>query len=190
AVSARLFAAQLSAELDWLVTVEPHLHRIASLGDVYDIPAKAIHAAPLLADWISRSVEDPIIIGPDKESRPWVAAVADKLDAPFAVAQKTRLGDRDVRIDLPDLAGADRRTPVVIDDVVSSGQTLLELTSLLHRRLETRPVCAVVHGLFAGDAYAQLAAKFSVVVSTNTVKHDSNAIDVSSEITAAVLQLC
>ena len=189
-MSARLFAALLSAELDWLVTVEPHLHRIASLGDVYDIPAKAIHAAPLLADWISRSVEDPIIIGPDEESRPWVAAVADKLDAPFAVAQKTRLGDRDVRIDLPDLSDAGNRTPVVIDDVVSSGQTLLELTSLLHMRLETRPVCAVVHGLFAGDAYAHLAAKFSVVVSTNTVKHDSNAIDVSSEITAAVLELC
>lgn len=190
AVSARLFAALLSEEFDWLVTVEPHLHRIASLSEVYSIPTKAIHAAPLLAGWIRDRVRDPVIIGPDAESRPWVAAVAQQLGAPFGVAQKTRLGDREVRIDLPDLADSGDRTPVIVDDVASSGQTLLELTGLLRTRFDKPPVSAVVHGVFVGEAYAQLRSECSAVVTANTVKHDSNAIDVSSEITAAVLQLC
>ena len=190
AVSARLFAAQLSANFDWLVTVEPHLHRIASLSEVYSIPAISVHAAPLLARWIGQTVPHPVVIGPDAESRQWVAAVAGELGAPFAVARKTRLGDRDVRIDMPDLGGREDRTPVIVDDVVSSGRTLLELTGLLRARFDGKPVAAVVHGLFVEEAYAQLRSECSAVVSTNTVKHDSNAIDVSSEIAAAVLRLC
>jgi ribose-phosphate pyrophosphokinase len=189
AVSARLFAAQLSANLDWLLTVEPHLHRVTSLGEVYSIPAKSVHAAPLLARWIGKAVPHPVVIGPDAESRQWVAAVAAELGAPFAVAGKTRLGDREVRIDLPDLEAVEGRTPIIVDDVVSSGRTLLELTGLLRRRFDAKPVSAVVHGLFAEEAYAQLRSECSAVVSTNTVKHQSNAIDVSSVLAHAVQEL-
>lgn len=190
AVSARLFAAQLSANFDWLATVEPHLHRIDSLGDVYDIPAKSVHAAPLLARWIGKAVPNPVVIGPDAESRQWVAAVAEQLGAPFHVARKTRLGDREVRIDLSGLEGTEGRTAVIVDDVVSSGRTLLELTGLLRGRFETKPVAAVVHGLFVEEAYARLRSECSAVVSTDTVRHQSNAIDVSSDIASAILELC
>lgn len=190
AVSARLFAAQLSANVDWLVTVEPHLHRISSLDQVYDIPAKSVHAGPLLAEWIGRAVPNPVVIGPDAESRQWVAAVAGELGAPFSVASKVRLGDREVRIDLPDLKGAQGRTPVIVDDVVSSGRTLLELTGNLRACFDTKPVAAVVHGLFAEEAYARLRSECSAVVSANTVQHASNAIDVSSAVASAVLDLC
>ncbi len=190
AVSARLFAAQLSANFDWLATVEPHLHRIDSLGDVYDIPAKSVHAAPLLARWIGKAVPNPVVIGPDAESRQWVAAVAEQLGAPFHVARKTRLGDREVRIDLSGLEGTEGRTAVIVDDVVSSGRTLLELTGLLRGRFETKPVAAVVHGLFVEEAYGRLRSECSAVVSTDTVRHQSNAIDVSSDIASAILELC
>ncbi len=190
AVSARLFAAQLSANFDWLATVEPHLHRIDSLGDVYDIPAKSVHAAPLLARWIGKAVPNPVVIVPDAESRQWVAAVAEQLGAPFHVARKTRLGDREVRIDLSGLEGTEGRTAVIVDDVVSSGRTLLELTGLLRGRFETKPVAAVVHGLFVEEAYGRLRSECSAVVSTDTVRHQSNAIDVSSDIASAILELC
>ena len=190
AVSARLFAAQLSVNFDWLLTVEPHLHRVTSLGEVYSIPAHSVHAAPLLARWIGKEVPNPVVIGPDAESRQWVAAVAGELGAPFSVASKTRLGDREVRIDLPDLETVEGRTPVIVDDVVSSGRTLLELTKLLRRRFDAKPVSAVVHGLFVEEAYAQLRSECSAVVSTNTVRHQSNAIDVTSVLAPAVLELC
>lgn len=190
AVSARLFAAQLSADFDWLVTVEPHLHRISSLNDVFTIPSASIHAAPLLAKWIGKTVKNPVVIGPDQESRPWVAAVAERLNVPFLVADKTRIGDREVRIDLPEVDGAVDRTPVIVDDVVSSGRTLLELTKLLRTRFDKRPVSAVVHGLFFEEAYAQLRSECAAVVSTNTVEHDSNTIDVSGEIAASVMPFC
>jgi ribose-phosphate pyrophosphokinase len=56
-VSARYSTRLLSRSVDWLVTVDPHLHRIPRLADLFSIPAEAVHAAPLLAGWIRRHVE-------------------------------------------------------------------------------------------------------------------------------------
>ena len=50
-VSARHFAALLSDHFDWLVTVDPHLHRIANPSDIFSIPAVAVHAATAIARW-------------------------------------------------------------------------------------------------------------------------------------------
>ncbi|WP_212526106.1 ribose-phosphate diphosphokinase [Actibacterium sp. MT2.3-13A] len=188
-VSARYFADMLAGALDWLVTVEPHLHRIAGLERIFPIPTRALRVSPLLADWIRHEVKDPVLIGPDAESRQWVTLVADCLSAPYAVARKRRLGDRRVRIDMPDLSPFRDRTPVLVDDVVSSGRTLLELAGRLDQAFPSPPYCAVVHGLFGGHSYARLEAACQAVASTNTVPHPSNAVDVSADIGAALRDL-
>jgi ribose-phosphate pyrophosphokinase len=59
-VSARYVAALLSRTVDWLVTVDPHLHRIRALGEVFTIPTRTVHAAPLLADWIRDHITRPL----------------------------------------------------------------------------------------------------------------------------------
>src|SRR4026208_633327 len=51
-VSTRHFAELLSGAVDWLVTVDPHLHRTAALENLYTIPARAAATAPLLAEWV------------------------------------------------------------------------------------------------------------------------------------------
>jgi ribose-phosphate pyrophosphokinase len=65
AVTSTHFAALLSSACDWLVTVDPHLHRRGSLSDIYSVPAIAVHAAPLISAWIRENVERPLLIGPD-----------------------------------------------------------------------------------------------------------------------------
>src|SRR6185503_12811188 len=71
AVTSRYVAKLISGAFDWLVTVDPHLHRYGALGEIYTIPTRAIHAAPLMSDWIRRNVPDPLIVGPDSESEQW-----------------------------------------------------------------------------------------------------------------------
>ena len=66
AVTARSFAAFLSRGFDWLVTVDPHLHRIGRLSDVYTIPSVALHASSDIGAWIAAHVESPLVIGPDE----------------------------------------------------------------------------------------------------------------------------
>lgn len=188
-VSARHFAHLLSGALDWLVTVDPHLHRTARLEDLYTIPARAAATAPLLADWIGMHVERPIVIGPDAESAQWVESVASRIRAPHAIMSKRRSGDDTVIIKLPDLSACIGRQPVLVDDIIASGATMLEATRLLRRAGWPAPICLGVHAVFAGDAYASLKeAGAAKIVTCNTITHHSNQIDVSKLIAAAVAQ--
>ncbi|GAB4365473.1 MAG: ribose-phosphate pyrophosphokinase [Kiloniellaceae bacterium] len=187
AVTSTLFARLLSQEIGWLVTVDPHLHRHSSLAEIYSVPAVAVHAAPLLAAWIRSNVERPLLIGPDSESAQWVGAVAEAAAAPHVVLEKVRHGDLDVEVSVPQVERWRTHVPVLVDDIVSSGRTLIETVGHLQRAGMQPPVCVAVHGLFAGDAYQDLIAAGAVrIVTTNTVHHQSNAIDVASLLAGAV----
>lgn len=179
AVASRAIGRLLSSAVDWLITVDPHLHRHASLAEVYSVPAIALHAAPLIASWIAAHVRDAVLVGPDRESAQWAAAVAQPAGLPCMILEKVRHGDRDVEVTV---AGAEQwrgRTPVLVDDVVSTGRTLLAAIAHL-RRAGLRPaVCIGVHAVFAAGAYEELLAGGAArVVTSNTISHVSNAIDV------------
>lgn len=179
AITSSYFGRTLSAGIDWLVTVDPHLHRHTSLAEVYSIPTRVAHAAPLISEWIRRHVEKPLLIGPDSESEQWVAAVARDADAPHLVLQKTRHGDRDVEVSVPDVSRWRDRIPVLVDDIVSTARTMVETIGRLQRAGMRQPVCVAVHGIFAGNAYDDLLrAGAARVVTSNTVPHASNQIDV------------
>lgn len=181
AVTSKLYAAILSQALDWIVTVDPHLHRRTSMSEIYSIPVAVCHAARELATWVKDNVPNALVIGPDAESEQWIAAIAGAANIPYAVLAKTRLGDRDVRIDFPNLEAWEGRIPVLADDIISSGRTMEVAVKRLRELGFAHPVCLGVHGLFAEDAYQRLlAAGASSIVSTNAVAHPSNAIDLSA----------
>ena len=189
AVTSRQTAQLLSNAFDWLVTVDPHLHRYGSLGDIYGIPTRVVHAAPLISEWIIGNVGNAHIIGPDSESVQWVSAVANGANAPYTVLQKTRRGDRDVEIsigDLPDLRG---RAPVIVDDIISSGRTMIEAVRLIRAQGATAPVCIGVHGLFADNSDVLLVQAGARVVTSNSIPHGTNAIDVGERIAASIREL-
>jgi ribose-phosphate pyrophosphokinase len=122
AVSSHTFARLLSSSFDHLTTVDPHLHRYPALASVYTIPSTTLHATPLMADWIAANVARPLLVGPDAESEQWVATIAGRIGAPHVVLGKVRHGDRDVDIDVPDLSAWADHTPVLVDDIASSGR--------------------------------------------------------------------
>jgi ribose-phosphate pyrophosphokinase len=153
-VTARYFARLVSSTVDWLVTVDPHLHRLPSLGDVYAIPTTIARAAPAIAAWITAEIARPVLVGPDAESVQWVSAVAERCGAPFMVLEKTRRGDRDVSITSPD-GPWNGHTPVVIDDIVSTGRTMIEATRQLRAAGSAPPMCVGIHAVFA-DALSQI----------------------------------
>jgi ribose-phosphate pyrophosphokinase len=189
AVTSREMARLLSGAFDWLITVDPHLHRYGSLSEIYTIPTHIIHAAPLISGWIKRHVLTPFIIGPDSESEQWVSAVATDAGAPYAVLEKVRRGDRDVEVKLAHAAAWDGRTPVLVDDIISSGRTMLQAVRLLIERGSVAPICLAVHGLFADGSDALLEDAGARVVTSNSVPHRTNEIDLGSSLAAAIGEL-
>ena len=168
----------LSAAVDAVVTVDPHLHRHRSLADVLQVPSVCLHAAPLIAAWIARHVPEPLVIGPDDESAQWAAAVAGQAGAPFTILAKTRRGDREVEVSAPGVARWPGHTPVLVDDIISTGRTMLAAVAHLRGLGTAPPVCVAVHAVFAEQADRDLAAAGARVVTCNTIPHPSNTIDV------------
>jgi len=186
-ISANAFAEFLDQSVDWLVTVDPHLHRIPALGDVFRMPSTAVASAPWLASWIRNEVARPMLIGPDSESAQWVANVAHAAGAPYEVLRKTRRGDREVQVSLPDIARLRGCTPVLVDDIVSTGRTLIAALEQLHRLQLPPAVCVAIHAIFAGDAWEALQrAGAGRIVSTDSIAHSSNAISLAEPIAAAI----
>lgn len=189
AVTSREVASLLSAAFHWLVTVDPHLHRYGSLGEIYTIPTRVLHAAPLISQWIKANVANPLIIGPDSESEQWVAAVASDVGAPFSVLEKVRRGDRDVEITLKDLGAWMDRTPVLVDDIISSGRTMIEAVNLLRDPRRPPPICIAVHGLFADGSDAALEQAGARVVTSDSIPHRTNRIDIGAMLASAIGEL-
>ena len=181
------FAKALEIWFDWLVTIDPHLHRHHSLGEIYSISAVVAHAAPLLARWIKQNIEKPLIIGPDSESLQWVSVVAREADAPFIVLSKVRSGDHDVSVSVPDVGQYSGYSPVLVDDIISTGVTMLETIDHLKKARLSQAICLAVHGIFADDAFAALRRTGARIVTTNCVPHESNAVDVSQLLASAIL---
>jgi ribose-phosphate pyrophosphokinase len=186
AVTSRYVARLLSEAFDWLVTVDPHLHRYSSLADIYTIPTFVVHAAPLISEWIKTRVTNAIIIGPDSESEQWVSVVAEEAGVPFTVLEKTRHGDRNVEIRAKHPTRIVGKTLVFVDDIISSGRTMLEALWQIPESTGDRPICMAVHGLFADNSDRLLTGAGATLVTSNTVPHATNGLDVSRLLASAL----
>lgn len=161
-----------------------------ALTEAMASPAKRVATAPLVADWIRDNIHNAIVIGPDSESDQWVSDIAHRAGVPYQVLNKIRRGDRDVEVSLPDIDAARGRTPVIVDDIVSSGRTAIETLGHLKRLGLPATVCVAIHAVFAQDAYEQLlAAGAARVVSTDSVTHPSNTISIAELLAHASMDL-
>ncbi len=179
AVSQHVIAKLIGEAIDELITLEPHLHRIESLEEVFPCSARALDAAPLLADWCSRDSSDALLVGPDAESEAWVRNLAALGRLPWIVCRKERLGDDRVRVTLPEpsrLPSAGRA--ILVDDIASSGTTLAATADALHAAGIETVDAVVVHAIFASGAMDRIrGAGIRRLVSCDTIPHETNSIE-------------
>lgn len=190
AVSQRIVGQFLASLFDAVITVDPHLHRIAALQEAVPVrQAIVLSGAPLLGDWIAQHRPQAFLMGPDGESAQWVAQAAAGHGLDHAVCQKVRNGDKAVDIVLPPV-NIQGRAVVLLDDVASSGHTLARAAQLLRAAGAASVDVAVTHALFAGDALQVIRdAGVAEVWSTDCIAHPSNAVSVAPLIARALHRL-
>lgn len=178
-VSQRHIGTLLAAAFDAVVTVDPHLHRVPTLDAV--LPGRrgvVLSAAPLLGAHAAAQVPGALLLGPDAESAQWVRGAAAAAGLQSAVCEKQRHGDRDVAVALPQVEVRGRAV-VLLDDVASTGGTLVAAARGALAQGAASVDVAVTHGLFVGDALAQLrAVGVRHVWSSDCVAHGTNAVSV------------
>ncbi len=152
-------------------------------------PARRVATAPLVADWIRDNIPNAIVIGSDDENGQWVPEIAARAGMPYQLLNKIRRGNRDVEVSPPNSDAARGRTPVIVDDIVSSGRTAIETVGQL-KRLGLPAAFVAIHAVFAQDAWEQLlAAGATRVVSTDSIPHGSNAISIAGLLVKAITEL-
>ena len=173
-VSRDVICGLLGEAFDRVVTVDAHLHRTKDLSAVMGIRADDLSAAEPLADALTG--EPPVVIGPDGESAPWAQRIADRLGGELLVFGKERGGDRQVTLTAPDLSKVKSRRAVIVDDMASSGTTILAVTAELKRAGAASVEVGVVHALFSPEVGERMkAAGVTRIVSTDSVADPTNA---------------
>lgn len=170
AISQRVIGALLATHFDGVITVDPHLHRIRSLTQIMPgIPTQVVSAGRLLAQAID-TADRPLLVGPDSESRQWVAQIAQTAGLEFAIGEKRRDGDRTVAIAFPDIDRVAGQRVVLVDDVIASGETLAQSAGLLRAAGASRIDAIATHCLAGPADLARLnAAGIATIRATDTV---------------------
>ncbi len=180
AISQKVIGWLLARCIDRVVTIDAHLHRTPDIAAVFPgIQSDNLSAMPAISDTLRKTEFDPatVVVGPDAESLPWVSDLAGRLDLPFAVARKTRRGDRSVAIEFHETARIAGRPALIVDDIVSSGGTMIACAKALTAAGVTAIDAVVIHALFPEAAYSEMvSAGIRSIRSTQSVAHFTNAI--------------
>ena len=187
-LSRDVVAPMISRAVDAVVTVQAHLHRTADLDSLLGVPAMNLLPVGPLAAALPAYDQPPLVLGPDRESAPWVNAWADRLGGGAVTLRKTRQGDQDVvEADDAGVALARGRPALIIDDIASSGATLVQAVKVLQHVGASSIDIAVVHAMTT-PAVTEALMRGGVrrFVSTDSIRHSTNAAALAPMLARAV----
>ncbi|MDD1635250.1 MAG: ribose-phosphate diphosphokinase [Methylococcaceae bacterium] len=187
AVSQRIIGKMLATLFDDVLTVDPHLHRIALLDQAIPIKnAISLTAADEIGRFLKQKLEYALLLGPDSESEQWVANIANKIGFDYCIAQKERRGDKQIEMTLPDHNFLNKPI-VIIDDMASTGRTLGKAARLLQTAGAGDIYVVVTHALFCEDAETHiLQAGIKTIWSTDSIEHPTSCIKLDALLANAI----
>lgn len=177
-------ATLLSAAFDWIVTVSPQLQGSRTTERQFSVPVHVVDCTEAISMWIHEHVSAPLIIVPHDGTAPWLRRLARTLRAPFLDVGEHVAGESPSptsRRVAGEHAGEHiGRTPIIVNAIVESSNELGRLIDHLRTAGHPAPICVAAHPILAGDAYDEiLAAGTRRLVSCSTIRHRSNAIDLT-----------
>ncbi|MDY9923369.1 ribose-phosphate diphosphokinase [Methanobacterium sp.] len=157
-----------------------------SICDLFKIPAYNLSAMPAIANYVKDNVEDPVIIAPDKGALGFAQEVASLLNCQCDHLEKIRLSPEKVETK-PKNLDIEGRDAVIIDDIISTGGTIVNACSILKEHQASRIVVSCVHPVLVGDALLKIfAAGADDVVGTDTLKSEVSNVSVASLVADAL----
>lgn len=192
-VSQSVLAGLLDKAFDHIMTVDPHLHRTPDLQSLFAHAGSThLFGGDALVDRLRRRPvpEDTLVVGPDVESGPWVARIAQPLNLHHTTLQKHRFDDRHVELRAgPELNPAGRPV-LLVDDICSTGGTLEQAVRLLKSRGADEITVFVTHALGGpGVRDRLLKAGAADMLSTDSCPDPSNSVHLADLLAGSLREM-
>jgi ribose-phosphate pyrophosphokinase len=178
-VSIHVLGEILSDIIDDIYILDPHLHREKTLGHIFSVPAHKLTANPMIAEYIKDNIKNALIVGPDWESYKWARKTAEIIGCESTILLKKRHSARNVDVAFQEDVNVKGKNIVLVDDMISTGNTLIKTIKALKKLGVTKVTCIAVHGIFVEKALERLKATGAKVVTSNSLPNKAAKIDVS-----------
>jgi ribose-phosphate pyrophosphokinase len=156
----------------------------------FTIKTKNVTAIPDLAEYFKKlSLKNPLVVSPDQGGKERAKEFAKELNSDYIALEKTR--DRKtgkVKIKTGNLAEVQNRDLILVDDMISTGGSIIKATQFLKKQKCKRIFVACTHALLMNDAENKIKkAGVTSIISTNTIPGKTSKVDISKTIAKAIM---
>jgi ribose-phosphate pyrophosphokinase len=153
-ITAKLVANLLvTAGADRILTMDLHAGQIQGF---FDVPVDHLYSITVLGNYLAeKKIEDLVVVTPDVGGIKMARAYSYMLQAPLAIVDKRRENEHTTTVMnlIGDVKG---KNVVIIDDLISTGGSLVEAAAAVKRFGAKDVYAAVVHPVLAGSAIERL----------------------------------
>lgn len=177
-VSSKVLVDLYTKYADGMLTVEIHDEETLTFTAK---PFANLKLGESLKDFYSAWNLD-MVVSPDDGGFERATKLAELLGVRAVQLDKVRIDSSNVAIEVPDNIDFSGKKVLLIDDIISTGGTMIKAMELLRSRgVSNLGVCAV-HGLFVNGSERRIASLADDLSVTNTVPGEYSKIDVSAEV--------
>lgn len=168
-----------------IITVDIH----SQLAMSYFQSIQNVSSVRMLADYATNmKLRDPIAVSPDAGGSNRAKEFAQHLNTDFISLKKSRHRlTGEVTIDESIDVDISKRDAILIDDIISTGSSVIKAAEILRKLGVGRVYAMCAHALLIQDAAEKIkSAGVNDIISTNSVPGEYSKVDLSSEIVAAL----
>ena len=155
----------------------------------FSIKTKNVSAIPELVQYIKKlSLKNPLVVSPDQGGKDRAKIFAKELGSEYIALEKKR--DRKtgkVQIKTKNLNEVANRDLILVDDMISTGGSIVKATQFLKKQKCKKVYVACTHALLMNDAERKIKkAGVTKIISANTIPGKTSIVDISNTIAKAI----
>jgi len=185
AISARAMAKAISQRSDGIVLVDVHDEKIT---EHFTGPTVNVSAMPQIGEYLVKSAKVDLVVSPDDGAMHLAKDVAGVIGCDWSWLEKKRIDGNTVEI-TPKHVGARDREIAIVDDIISTGGTIMTATKQLKMQGARKVIAACTHGLFTAGALPKLRTAVDYILSADTIENETTIVSAGPEIAKGVQKL-
>lgn len=155
----------------------------------FSIKTKNVSAIPELVRYVKKlSLKNPLVVSPDQGGKERAKEFAKELGSEYIALEKKR--DRKtgkVQIKTKNLDEVANRDLILVDDMISTGGSIVKATQFLKKQKCKKVYVACTHALLMNDAEKRIKnAGVTKIISANTIPGKTSIVDISDTIAKAI----